>query len=90
MLDGAYKPYQKPGNALQFIHKESNDLPNIIKQVPVTIETRLSNHLSNETVFRHAGEVYEKTLKKIKSQCQVTVKTHKSEYKQQNKSQKKY
>ena len=64
LLDGTYKPYQKPENALQYIHKESNHPPYIIKQIPITIETRLSNYSSNETVFRHAAEDYEKALKK--------------------------
>ena len=52
LLDRTYKPYQKAENTLQYIHKESNHPPNIIKQIPVTIEKRLSNHSSNETVFR--------------------------------------
>ena len=64
LLDGTYKPYQKPENTLQYIHKESNHPPYIIKQILMTIETRLSNHSSNETVFRHAAEDYEKALKK--------------------------
>ena len=48
----------------------------IIKQIPITIETRLSNHSSNETVFRHAEEDYEKALNKsgynVKLQCKPT------------------
>ena len=63
-LDGTYKLNQKPGSTLQYIHKESNHPPYIIKQIIMTIETRLSNHSSNETVFRHAAEDYEKALKK--------------------------
>ena len=63
-LDGTCKLYQKPGNTLQQIHKESSHPPYIIEQSPITIERRLSNHSSNKTVFRHAAEDYEKTLKK--------------------------
>ena len=37
LLDGTYKPYQKPENALQYIHKKSNHPPYIIKQIPITI-----------------------------------------------------
>ena len=62
LLDGTYKPYQEPENTLQYIHKESNHPPYIIKQIPITIETRLSK--SNETVFRHAVKDCEKALKK--------------------------
>ena len=48
---------------IQYIYKESNH-PSNIKQIPITIETRLSNHSPNETVFCHAAEDYEKALKK--------------------------
>ena len=64
LLDGTYEPYHKPENTLQYIHKESNHPQNIIKQIPVTFETRISNHSSNETVSCHAAEYYEKTRKK--------------------------
>ena len=37
-INGAYKPYHEPENALQYIHKESNHPPNIIKQIQITIE----------------------------------------------------
>ena len=63
LLDGTYKPYQEPENTLQYIHKESNHSPYIIKQITIPIKTRLSNHSSNETVFCHAAEDYEKALK---------------------------
>ena len=51
LLDGTYKPYQKPENTIQYIHKESNHPPYIIKQIPIAIETRLSNHSSNGKFF---------------------------------------
>ena len=63
LLNGTYKPYQKPENTLQYIHKESNHPPYIIKQIPITIETRLSNYSSNETVFRHAEKIMKRHSK---------------------------
>ena len=39
LLVWTYKPYQKTENILQYIHKESNQPPYIIKQTPITIET---------------------------------------------------
>ena len=63
LLDGTYKPCQKPENTLQYIHKESSHPPNIFKQIPIAIKTRLSNHSSNEKVYSHAGD-YEKAVKK--------------------------
>ena len=48
--DGTYKPFRKPDNKITYINVQSNP-PNIIKQLPKTIEQRLSNNSSNETVF---------------------------------------
>ena len=57
-------------------------------EIPITVETRLSDHPLIEAVFRHAAEDYEKALKISISNVNATVETDKSEYKQQNKSQK--
>ena len=35
------------------------------QQIPITIERRLSNHSSNETVCRYAAQDYEKALEKL-------------------------
>ena len=60
--DGTYKPYTKPDNTLQYINVQSNHPPNIIEQLPKTIEKRLSQHSSNELIFRDAAPKYEKAL----------------------------
>ena len=49
--DGTERPYQKPHNIIQYIHVESNHPPNIIKQIPKTIEKRLSQLSSNEEII---------------------------------------
>ena len=46
LSDGTYRPYQKPDNIIQYIHSDSNHTPNIIKQIPETIEKRLSPSVS--------------------------------------------
>lgn len=61
--DGTYRPYSKPDNKLQYINTQSNHPPNVIKQIPRTIEQRLSNHSSNERIFDQAKQPYEKALK---------------------------
>ena len=60
--DGTYKPYQKPDNKISYINVQSNHPPNIIKQLPKSIEQRLSNNSSNETIFNEASPLYEKAL----------------------------
>ena len=51
-----------PGEHPDPRHVQSNHPPNIIKQLPKTIEQRLSNNSSNETIFNEAAPLYEKAL----------------------------
>ena len=37
-----YKPYQKPDNEILYFHKDSNHPPSILKQIPTSIEKRIS------------------------------------------------
>ena len=60
--DGSYRPYQKPDNIIQYIHVESNHPPNIIKQIPKTIEKRLSQLSSSEEIFNESAPFYEDKL----------------------------
>ena len=66
--DGTYKPYQKPDIKVSYINVQSNHPPNIIKQLPKTIEQRLSNDSSNETIFKEAAQLYEKALSLTETQ----------------------
>ena len=36
--DGTYKPYRKPNDETLYVHAKSNHPPNIIKQIPISIE----------------------------------------------------
>ena len=66
--DGTYKPYQKPDIKVSYINGQSNHPPNIIKQLPKTIEQRLSNNSSNERIFNEAAQLYEKALSLTETQ----------------------
>ena len=57
---GSFRPYHKPDGQMQYIHTESNYMPNIIKQIPVSIENCLSN-LSRE-IFKESTTLYEDKL----------------------------
>jgi predicted GIY-YIG superfamily endonuclease len=61
--NGSFKPYHKPDHTIQYINVQSNHPPNIIKQIPKTIEKRLSDHSLNEATFNEAAPIYEKALK---------------------------
>ena len=49
--DDTYRSYQKTDNIILYIHVESNHPPNIVKQIPKTIEKSLSQLSSNEEIF---------------------------------------
>ena len=58
LKDETYKPYHKPDNRITYINVQSNHQPNIIKQLPKTIEQRLFSNSSNETIFNEAALLY--------------------------------
>ena len=46
--DGSFSPCGKPYDIIQYINKESNQPPNLIKHLPASIEKWLSNSSSDE------------------------------------------
>ena len=61
---GEYKPYMKPNNTPIYIHKDSNHPPSIIKNIPESINKRLSSISSNESTFNKAAPPYQEALNK--------------------------
>jgi hypothetical protein len=64
LTNGTFQPYRKPDNITSYIHTQSNHPPNIIKQVPLAIEKRISNLSANEEIFKAATPFYEDALRK--------------------------
>ena len=62
--DGSFRPYHRSNGIIQYINKESNHPPNIIKHLPASIEKRLSNNFSDEKIFKEADIYYEDTSNK--------------------------
>ena len=60
---GTYRSYKKPNDKLQYIHKLSNHPPQVLKQLPQSINDRLSNNSSNEEIFDRAKREYEIALR---------------------------
>ena len=58
--NSTYPLYQKQDNIIQYIHLESNHLPNIIKQIYKTVY--LSQFSYNEEVFNESPPFYEDKL----------------------------
>ena len=61
--DGTFQPYYKPNETPMYINVKSNHPPNIIKQLPSTINKRLNELSSNEEVFKKSAPFYNQALK---------------------------
>lgn len=62
LSDWTYKLYPNLDNKNAYINVQSTYSPNIIKQLPKTVEQRLSNNSSIEIMFNKAAPLYEKAL----------------------------
>jgi hypothetical protein len=62
LRSGTHKPYMKPGNTPLYVHKHSNHPPSITKNIPESINRRLSTISSNETAFNETTPAYQKAL----------------------------
>ena len=62
LIDGTYKPYTKPNNEFKYIQKNSNHPPSVIRQIPLFIESRLSNLYFYEKIFQEAVAPYQKGI----------------------------
>ena len=61
--NSAYCPYQKENNQI-YISIESNHPPSIIKQLPLSIESRLSSLTSSEEIINDSVILYWDALDK--------------------------
>ena len=57
-----YKPYLKPKSTPLYVHSKSNHPPFMIKNVPETINKRLSEISSDEEAFNEAAPPYQEAL----------------------------
>ena len=62
--DGSFRPCDKPDDIIQYINKEFNHPPNLIKHLPASIEKRLSNNSFDEKIFQESAIYYEDSLNK--------------------------
>ena len=59
---GKYKPYRKPNDDPLYIHKHSNHPPSILRQLPASINKRISTLSSHKQVFDDAVQTYQNAL----------------------------
>ena len=63
LTNRSYYPYRKPNNLPQYINIKSNHPPNIIKQLPASINRRFCDNSCNEHEFNKAKPIYDDALK---------------------------
>ena len=71
--DGTFKPFRKADEETNYINSESDHPPNIIKQLPISVEKRLSNLSSSKEIFDESKGYYQDALKRITSTSHPTI-----------------
>ena len=60
--NGTYKPFMKPNDKPTYVHAQSNHQPSILRNIPKSVNRRLSSISSNETIFNEACKPYQEAL----------------------------
>ena len=60
--NGSHRPYLKPNSSLLYVNSKSNHPPSILKNIPVSVNKRLSELSSSEKVFEESVQCYQKAL----------------------------
>ena len=64
LTSGKYYPYTKEGNIPLYVHTKSNHPPTILKNIPESIDKRLSEISSDKECFDNAKPIYQEALNK--------------------------
>ena len=59
---GLYTPFMKDNNTIHYIHTKSNHPPSVIKNIPASINNRLSRNSVNSEIFNSSTQPYEDAL----------------------------
>ena len=62
LATGKHTPYRKPNDDPLYIHKHSNHPPSILRQLPTSINKRISTLSSDKQVFDDAVQAYQNAL----------------------------
>ena len=62
LTDSSSRPFNKTNNEVNYIHKQSNHPPSIIKQLPLSVERTLSKLSSGEKIFNNSIPGYQEPL----------------------------
>ena len=83
-----YKPYRKLNDETLYMHAKANQLASILKQLPNSIKTRLSNLSSNPEIFNEASKRYQNILNQFGYDYKLHYKPPNNENQNKSKSSK--
>ena len=71
-----YRPFLKPNNTLLYVRSESNHPPDILKNIPESVNRRLSAIASDENQFKQSINPYQEALEKAGYTYKLKPKDH--------------
>lgn len=86
--DGTYRPYHKPNDEIMYIHSQSNHPPAIIRQLPLSVESRLKSISSSKEIFEESAKDYQDALERSGFSHKLTYDTTNKVRKTRNRRQK--
>ena len=60
-----FRPYNKPNNIPQYVHRSSNHPPSVLKNIPEGVNKRLSSISSSSEMFNLAAPLYQDARTKV-------------------------
>ena len=64
LKQGTYSPYMKENNTIQYVHSNSNHPPQILKNIPKSVNNRLTSVSANAHAFNMEIGTYQQALNK--------------------------
>ena len=66
-----YTPYMKENNTIRYIHTKSNHPPSVIKNIPASINNRLTRNSANSDIFDSSTQPYKDALSASGYNCDL-------------------
>ena len=84
-LNVLYRPYRNPNEETNYIHVNSDHPPSIIKEIPWSIEKRLSILSLSKNIFQESAIYYKKCLKTVDIKASYNINNQKKTIKTKRK-----
>ena len=85
---GSFRPYIKPGDTPLYVHMKSNHPPSVTKNIPASINRRLSNLSSDEEMFNSVAPIFQKALENAGYKVKLQFKPQQSNNSKTNRNRK--